>query len=65
MLGADPLEGRQELMELPLDRAAQEELTEEMLLRKSEKNMKRRLQAQKRKEKRKVGYCLGAIHYVW
>ena len=33
------------------------EMTEEMLLKKSEKNRKRRLQAQKRKEKDKVCAC--------
>lgn len=41
-------------MELPVGQSS-EELTEEMLLRKTEKNRKRRLAAQKRKEKRKVG----------
>ena len=42
-----------ELMELPIGRSS-EELTEEMLLKKTEKNRKRRIAAQKRKEKRKV-----------
>ncbi len=42
-----------ELMELPIGRST-EELTEEMLLKKTEKNRKRRIAAQKRKEKRKV-----------
>lgn len=47
-----------ELMELPIGRSS-EELTEEMLLKKTEKNRKRRIAAQKRKEKRKVGWaCL-------
>lgn len=45
-------------MELPLitKQAAigDDEMTEEMLLKKTEKNRKRRLAAQKRKEKRKV-----------
>lgn len=49
MLGGD----EDMLMELPVGRSS-EELTEEMLLKKTEKNRKRRLAAQKRKEKRKV-----------
>ena len=50
MLGAG---GEEELLELPIGKAALE-MTEEMMLKKTEKNRKRRLQAQKRKEKRKV-----------
>lgn len=42
-----------DLVELPLNKS-RSEMTEEMLLKKSEKNQKRRLAAQKRKEKRKV-----------
>lgn len=57
MLGEGGGEGSQ-LMELPLisKQAAigDDEMTEEMLLKKTEKNRKRRLAAQKRKEKRKV-----------
>ena len=58
MLGEGGGEGSQ-LMELPLISKQQaaigdDEMTEEMLLKKTEKNRKRRLAAQKRKEKRKV-----------
>ena len=42
-----------ELLELPIAKASLE-MTEEMMLKKTEKNRKRRLQAQKRKERRKV-----------
>lgn len=42
-----------ELMQLPLGKKGGE-VTEEDLLKKVEKNQKRRLAAQKRKEKRKV-----------
>lgn len=45
--------GPSDLIELPIGQFS-EELTEEMLLKKTEKNRKRRLAAQKRKEKRKV-----------
>ena len=50
MLGEEDVN---ELVELPLSKS-RSELTEEMLLKKSEKNQKRKLAAQKRKEKRKV-----------
>ena len=54
MLGGEEGDGGfEELMELPVSRVA-EELTEEMLLKKAERNRKRRIAAQKRKEKRKV-----------
>jgi hypothetical protein len=65
MLGEGGGEGSQ-LMELPLisKQAAigDDEMTEEMLLKKTEKNRKRRLAAQKRKEKRKVCVCLFLSH---
>ena len=61
MLGEAGGEDNQ-LMELPLvsKQAAigDDEMTEEMLLKKTEKNRKRRLAAQKRKEKRKVCFSL-------
>ena len=50
-----------QLMELPLGSktaAGDDEMTEEMMLKKTEKNRKRRLAAQKRKEKRKVSLSL-------
>lgn len=53
MLGGDEEGSPTSLLELPLGRST-EELTEEMLLKKTEKNRKRRLAAQKRKEKNKV-----------
>jgi len=53
MLGSQEGGAFEELMELPIGRAT-EELTEEMLLKKTERNRKRRIAAQKRKEKRKV-----------
>jgi 2-methylcitrate dehydratase PrpD len=43
----------EQLLELPLGKARQE-MTEEMILKKTEKNRKRRQAAQRRKEKRKV-----------
>jgi len=42
-----------ELLELPIAKASLE-MTEEMMLKKTEKNRKRRIQAQKRKERRKA-----------
>ena len=53
MLGGDEEGSPTSLLELPIGRSS-EDLTEEMLLKKTEKNRKRRLAAQKRKEKRKV-----------
>ena len=46
-------ESSEQLMQLPLDKKGGE-MTEEDLLKKVEQNQKRRLAAQKRKEKRKV-----------
>ena len=54
MQGGEEGLGRfEELMELPTSEVA-EQLTEEMLLKKTERNRKRRIAAQKRKEKHKV-----------
>ena len=55
MLGGSDIgeESTEQLMQLPLDKKGGE-MTEEDLLKKVEKNQKRRLAAQKRKEKRKV-----------
>ena len=39
------------------------EMTEEMMLKKTEKNRKRRLAAQRRKERRKVREGEGEVHY--
>ena len=56
MLGGEEEGSPSDLLELlPMGRAGSEELSEEMLLKKTEKNRKRRLAAQKRKEKWKVG----------
>lgn len=51
--GEEGMRSFEELMQLPTSRVA-EELTEEMLLKKTERNRKRRIAAHKRKEKRKV-----------
>ena len=53
MLGGEEDGIPSNLLELPTG-CSGEDLSEEMLLRKTEKNRKRRLAAQKRKEKRKV-----------
>jgi hypothetical protein len=62
MLGGDEEGSPSSLVELPIGRSS-EELSEEMLLKKTEKNRKRRLAAQKRKEKRKV-HVYSLIHYI-